>query len=105
MVWRSRRFRRSLESHLVFRNRLIGLDRRVGDAFSARFDGSDRQVVEHAENAGADASTQLENAAQALHGQHAWLPQREIADDGEDKLFELFACSPPRQSDGVEATR
>src|ERR1019366_5322180 len=44
-------------------------------------------------------------AAQTLHGQNAWLPQREVADDCEDELLELFACGPSRQRNGVEAAR
>ena len=52
-----------------------------------------------------ELAAELENAAQALHGQHAWLPQRQIAHDGEDELFELFVGGPSRQSDRVQAAR
>ena len=59
----------------------------------------------HSKNARADTAAHLENAAKALHGQHAGLPQREIANDGENKLFELFAGGPSWQRDGVKAPR
>src|SRR5258708_29374935 len=68
----------------------------------AGFDWFDRQCIQHGEYLCREAFADLQNMAERLDCQDAWLAQRQIAQDGSDQILKLFVRRPARQREGFE---